>query len=734
VKWLCSSLLVLLVGAAPAFSAPDFGFRPPTSPGDAATPAIMSDLATRIIPVYQDSDAERYLANLSVLQMAAGEYSAADISRQSLRERRRKSDFGHPVGHALIYDIYAHARAMEGAGITFAEAFTNAYREEIGRLNDVDAYAVTRWIGAPPMSFRESLQIAFDQRRGIDSIDQAEAIELIWKFVAFDAYRNFGPLVVLLNAEDDHRRYTEDGDLVVRMRDGTSIAVDIIRPTGLAGPSATLFEFTARGSQTFVKECAAHGYACAAAYPRDDATFEHNGEDARAVINWITHQPWSDGRVAMYGEGMGAFAAWAVAKKVPAALKAIAVSAASAPGINVPMLGNIFQNSAYGWSLPPKDSADAAHWRALDQKWYRSGRRYRDLGRLNGKHNPLFIRWLNHPSFDQFWQQLTPSRREYSRINIPVLTMTGYYAASEPADLYIYSRHHHDNPRADHTLVVGPYDDGMLQFGTATNLHGYPVDSAAVVDFRELRYRWFDHVLKGSTVPPLLQDHVNYQVMGANEWRHAASLDSMAGSSVKFYLEGSGSGTSHRLSQRKRSNDSFVQQSVDFVNRADAAWTPSTDLISKILAPRHGEIYATEPLLKPIVFSGLFEGHLDFTVNKMDMDLNVTLYELLPNGDYVRLYSPTFEFRASYAQDRARRHLLRAGERQQLAFKSEKLTSRQLQSGSRLVMVLSVAKRPDREINYGTGGDVSEESLEDGKVPLKIRWYGDSYLEIPIHR
>ena len=50
----------------------------------------MSDLAARLIPVYQDSDPERYLANLSALQMAAGEYAAADISRQSLRERRRK--------------------------------------------------------------------------------------------------------------------------------------------------------------------------------------------------------------------------------------------------------------------------------------------------------------------------------------------------------------------------------------------------------------------------------------------------------------------------------------------------------------------------------------------------------------------------------------------------------------------------------------------------------------------
>jgi hypothetical protein len=62
------------------------------------------------------------------------------------------------------------------------------------------------------------------------------------------------------------------------------------------------------------------------------------------------------------------------------------------------------------------------------------------------------------------------------------------------------------------------------------------------------------------------------------------------------------------------------------------------------------------------------------------------------------------------------------------------MTSRQLQSGSRLVMILGVNKRPDREINYGTGNDVSEETVADGRIPLKIQWYGDSYIDIPIRR
>jgi putative CocE/NonD family hydrolase len=743
-------VLLLFLAASPLRAAVVFDFRPPATATDPKAGAIMSDLAARLIPVYQDPDPERYLANLSALQMAVGDYAAADISRQSLRERRRKSDFGHPVGRWLVYDIYAHAKALETQHrFTFAEALTTSFREAIHRLNDHDAHAVTQLLAEPPAFYQEAFQRALDQQRSSDSIDQADAVELIWKYLRFDAYRTFGPLVVLLNAEDDHRRYTVDNEIVIQAPNGASIPVVVIRPNSLPDPLPTLLEFRIDDSQSLAKDCAAHGYVGVVAYARGRqksaagfTPFQHDGEDARAVINWIAKQGWSDGRVGMYGEGYSGFVPWAAAaKNLPAALKAIATSAPNAPGINVPMEGNIPNNSAYAWSLEvsgagivESDNDDAAQWRALDQKWYRSGRRYRDMGRLYGKPNPIFIRWLNHPSYDAFWRQMVPYREQFAKIGIPVLTMTGYFAASEPGALYYFAQHHRYNPHADDTLIIGPYDDAMMQRGTSAELHGYQVDAAALVDFRELRYQWFDHVFKGTATPALLTDSVNYQLMGANEWQHAPSLDAMAGKSLRFYLAGAASGTNHRLTQHKKTNDAFVQQTVNFIDRTDAAWTPPADFISRSLAPRHGTIFISEPLAKTTEFNGLFSGRLDFTVNKMDVDLNISLYELLANGDYVRLFSPTYEFRASYAQDRTRRHILKAGERQEIVFKSERMTSRQLTPGSRLVMVLAINKRPDREINYGTGGDVSEESIADGKVPLKIRWYSDSYIDIPVRR
>jgi hypothetical protein len=62
------------------------------------------------------------------------------------------------------------------------------------------------------------------------------------------------------------------------------------------------------------------------------------------------------------------------------------------------------------------------------------------------------------------------------------------------------------------------------------------------------------------------------------------------------------------------------------------------------------------------------------------------------------------------------------------------MASRRLRAGSRLVVVLGISKRPDREINYGTGNDVSEESIADGDLPIRVRWFGDSYIDLPVRR
>ncbi len=55
-----------------------------------------------------------------------------------------------------------------------------------------------------------------------------------------------------------------------------------------------------------------------------------------------------------------------------------------------------------------------------------------------------------------------------------------------------------------------------------------------------------------------------------------------------------------------------------------------------------------------------------------------------------------------------------------------------MQPGSRIVVSINVIKQPGMQINYGTGKDVSDETIADAKEPLWIRWFGDTFVEVPI--
>jgi len=106
-----------------------------------------------------------------------------------------------------------------------------------------------------------------------------------------------------------------------------------------------------------------------------------------------------------------------------------------------------------------------------------------------------------------------------------------------------------------------------------------------------------------------------------------------------------------------------------------------------------------------------------------------------------RAEAQTFDFPAAAAEDpaalsqalpglaRAVLDVYREDDR-----RSGRLTSRRFQPGSRLVVLLRIPKSPGAQINYGTGKDVSDETIADAREPLEIRWLGDSFLDVPIRR
>ena len=541
-------------------------------------------------------------------------------------------------------------------------------------------------------------------------------------------------------------------DVLIRTRDGATLSATLALPSADQTqklPAILLFTiYTDPGQlRAQAEELAARGYAGIVAdvrgkrlSPDPVVPYEHDATDAWAVIDWIAKQPWSNGRVGMIGGSYSGFTAWAAAKRKHPALKAIAVSAAAIPGQGLPMYNNVFLNANYAWAFYVTNNkllddtvyGDNRRWGNLPRQWFASGRPYREIDAVDGTPNPWLQRWLTHPAYDKYWQDMVPYQRDFAHIDFPVLTITGYYDDGQISAVQYMKDHLAFARQPEHYLVIGPYD----HFGTharqkPANLRGYDIDVVAQIDSQELKLAFMDYALRGAPRPQLLENRVNYEVMGANTWRHVASLDAMHGTTRRVYFSPQVSEGLYSLVSQQPPAGTIATHEVDLADRIRFHNFHSypNPIVQGPLSYITESIFLSDPFESGTVISGAFSGELNVVINKKDFDLGVVVYETLEDGKLFHLgYALQ---RASFAADRTRRHLLSPGKPTRIRFETP-LVSRQLQPGSRLLVLVDANKNPMGQINYGTGKDVSAESVKDAGEPLAIQIRSGSYFDIPL--
>jgi len=540
-------------------------------------------------------------------------------------------------------------------------------------------------------------------------------------------------------------------DVLIETRDGAKISVIVVQTKGRTKPKPVILQSTiyvrdkGRDLST-LKESVDRGYIGVIAYTRGKRSspneiwpYEYDANDTFDVIDWISMQKWCDGRVGMFGGSYNGFTQWASLKKPHPALKTIVPYVANRPGMGLPMENNVFVNPNYEWaflvgnnkSLDTLVGTNRQRFRNMMFKWWEKGTAYEKMDSIDGTPNKWFQRWVSHPSFDEYWQKMTPYKDEFSRIDIPILSIDGYYNDSQNSGLYYLREHYKYNLNAEHYLIIGPYSHLGAQRNGAEEINGYKVDPGALINTNEITYKWFDYIFKNGKKPKELNDKINYQVMGANEWRSASSLENMSNETLKLYLTSQKVDDIRALSPTKPSKSDFNYQEVDFRNREiwNNDYYPSP-IIREYMDMRNGFNFISEPLEESIIVNGSFFGELKVSINKRDFDYGVTLYEVLPNDTYFHL--SYIIGRASYANDITERNLLKSNEVEAITFFNTHLVSKKLNKGSRLLVHVNVNKNPFSELNYGTEKAVSKETIKDGTELLKVKWYNDSFVEIPI--
>ncbi|WP_312285361.1 CocE/NonD family hydrolase [Chryseobacterium gleum] len=708
----------------------------------------MPELAQQVIPhlqsvKYKPENTVDLMDNLFRLQMVTQDYKNSLASLSENRDLFADNNMG---GYRYIgFELYSLAKMEQKENnASFTNALQKVFNQKYQSLPEKLIPRLELALNGDVRESRKQLKKVLDKQKGKDSIDYRTALALCKNYQNYKTYSGIKPQVMQLLASKDNEKFiTETNDLKIN---GNTLTITIVRKKENTSPLPVILTnniYAGPIDGFFGKRAATYDYVGVVVNTRgkrnsNDANnpFEHESQDLYEVIDWVSKQPWCNGKVGMIGGSYLGFSQWAAVKKVHPALKTIVPQVAVGIGIDYPAQNNVFMSYMLQWIqyvtnnkfTDEADFTNAVKWDSIFTKWYKSGKSFRSLDKISGKPSKIFQRWLDHPGYDEYWQKMVPYKEDFSKINIPILTTTGYYDDDQIGALYYFKQHHQYNKNADHYLVIGPYNHGGAQSFGFTYVNGNPIDPVARISIDNLAFSWFDYILKGGKKPEILKDKINFQVMNTNTWKHVADLSKMHNSSLKFYLQDT-KNTSSIFS--KPESQSFTKQIVDLKNRnqKDTYYKVSK---KDSIKTTNSVAFESEVLDKDIVMSGNLSGVFNVSVNKKDFDTDTYLYQISPDGKSYLL--STHIVRASYAKDNENRQLLEPNKIEQIPIKNSYVMSRKIEKGSKFLLLVGVNKNPNWQINYGSGKDVSDETVKDAGEPLEIKWYNDSYVEIAVYK
>ena len=145
---------------------------------------------------------------------------------------------------------------------------------------------------------------------------------------------------------------------------------------------------------------------------------------------------------------------------------------------------------------------------------------------------------------------------------------------------------------------------------------------------------------KGAERPALLQERVNYEVMGANEWRHAPSLEAMGRGSCATTSMRRGGELRTPAAPAKPSKATFVAQTINFKDRSDADWTRRARAMRN-LQLHNAVAFVSEALKNPRIQRAVlreagFQRQQDGSGSKPDA------VRAAASGEYLALFDPAY--------------------------------------------------------------------------------------------
>lgn len=527
-----------------------------------------------------------------------------------------------------------------------------------------------------------------------------------------------------------------EADLAVTARDGTRLSAHVFRPEA-EGPLPVILSFTPYAVQELLPRArffAAHGYVFVAVSSRgrgdSEGAFEpfsaRDGSDAADAIGWAAAQPWSNGRVGMWGGSYLGYSQWAAAGHRPPALRTIVPAAAVFPGVDYPGWGRVNLTYQFQWlqALQGRsdwfDTAfDDAGWAEATRAQRREGRAFADLAARSGTRASIARAWLAATPAD--WSKAAPSDAALAALDIPVLTITGQFDGDQRGALAHHARwlRAQGGESNNSFVLIGPWDHGGTRTPRET-MAGQAVDPQSVIDMNALHLAWYDWTLKDGPRPAFLADHLTYFVLGTGDWRSAPSLATLDGGRTYFLAKG----RDGRGALADRAASATFRYRLDTRTAALAnpiGFEPLPGDLSDVAAlDGDGLVFETAPLDKAMDLIGIPRFSAWIASSRPDGDIFASLIAVTPDGTRTRIGFDVVRLR--HRNGDAREELMQPGRFGEVRFDRFGFVARRLAAGTRLQLALHSNPSAIFEMNYAGGAVVAEETATDvGEQIITIR-------------
>jgi hypothetical protein len=197
-------------------------------------------------------------------------------------------------------------------------------------------------------------------------------------------------------------------------------------------------------------------------------------------------QPWSNGRVGTLGLSYLGTVQWLAAREKPPHLACMAPTAAGGRWFEeFPYMGGAFSelfalsfaNEVAG-RIDQENNLENADWPKI-----LAHRPLLTADTVLGRTMPLYRDWLSHSSTGPYWDRLRFTPKDFASIDIPTLTVTGWYDGDQPGALFYWRGLMANAPHRDrHFLIVGPWRRPETFRGGSIQLGDTKFSSDSIVD------------------------------------------------------------------------------------------------------------------------------------------------------------------------------------------------------------------------------------------------------------